>query len=151
MNETIDAKASPDRLALSNPTETRPTAWSPPESQRQSPMQGMSPVGIQPTEAQSEARPSRKERKLATHRQSANSGAAMDSGEVHLFLCNRSSLADGHQHFSTTHVGRFRNVETAIEHAAQPSIRADIVLVIAADLLEKQPDMRLGESGQIKS
>ncbi len=149
MNETIDAKTSPDRLALSNPPETGSTAWPVPESQRQPPMQGMSPLGTQPIETQ--ARPSRKERKLAAHRQSANSGAAMDSGEVHLFLCHRSSLPDGPQQFSTTHVGRFRNVETAIENAAQPSIRADIVLVIAADLLEKQPDMRLGEPGQIKS
>ena len=151
MNETINAKASPDRLGLSNQPETGPTTWSAPESQRQPPMQGMSPVGTQPIETQSEARLSRKERKLAAHRQSANSGAAMDSVEVHLFLCHRSSLPDGPQQFSTTHVGRFRNVETAIENAAQPSIRADIVLVIAADLLEKQPDMRLGEPGQIKS
>src|ERR1039458_9190812 len=44
-------------------------------------------VRTQPNEAQ--VLPSRKERKLATGRQGANSTAATDSGEVHLFLCHR--------------------------------------------------------------
>jgi hypothetical protein len=52
---------------------------------------------------------------------------------------------------NSTYAGRFRNVETAIDHASQASIRADIVLVIPKDLLEEQPEIDPGETGQTKS
>ena len=149
MIETTEENVSPERLSGSSPGETGSAVGSATRSRQQPP--GKNPARTELTEVQSEALPLRKERRLATKRQSPSSGAALDFGEVHLFLCNRTPTADGPPQISSAHVGRFRNVEAAIEHASQPSVRADIVLVVATDLLEKRSGIGPGENGQIKS
>ena len=151
MNETIEVKASSGSLSNDNPPDTRPTEWPTTEPQQQPPVQSVSPVRTQPNEAQSQVLSLRKERKLANGRQSANSTATTGSGEVHLFLCHCPPAAKGPSQMNSKYVGRFRNVETAIDHASQASIRADIVLVIPKDLLEEQPEIDPGETGQTKN
>jgi hypothetical protein len=111
MKETTEGKASSSSLSNNNPPDTGPTAPSTTEPHQQPPMQNLSPVRTQPNEAQ--VLPSRKERKLATGRQGANSTAATDSGEVHLFLCHRLPATKEPSQLSSTYVGRFRNVEAA--------------------------------------
>jgi len=149
MNETIEVKASSGSLSNNNPPDTGPTAPATTEPHQQPPMQNLSPVRTQPNEAQ--VLPSRKERKLATGRQGANSATTTDSGEVHLFLCHRLPAAQEPSQLSSTYVGRFRNVEAAIDHASPASIRADIVLIIPNALLAEQPDPHQGEAGQTKN
>lgn len=149
MKETTEGKASSSSLSNNNPPDTGPTAPSTTEPHQQPPMQNLSPVRTQPNEAR--VLPSRKERKLATGRQGANSTAATDSGEVHLFLCHRLPATKEPSQLSSTYVGRFRNVEAAIDRASPASIRADIVLIIPNALLAEQPDLHQGEAGQTKN
>ena len=151
MNETIEVKASSGSLSNDNPPDTRPTEWPTTEPQQQPPVQSVSPVRTQPNEAQSQVLSLRKERKLANGRQSANSTATTGSGEVHLFLCHCPPAAKGPSQMSSTYVGRFRNVEAAIDHASPAPIRADIVLIIPNALLAEQPDPHQGEAGQTKN
>ena len=151
MNGTIEVQTSPGRLSSKNPPDTGPAARSTNEPQQQPPTESVSPVRTQPNEVQSPILPLRKERQLATNRQSAHLTATMDSGEFHLFLCHRPPTAKGPSQISSTYMGRYRNVEEAINHASQASIPADIVLVIHTALLEEQPDIDPGEPDQTKN
>lgn len=146
MNESPEVQATPGSPSSTNPSETGPTAWSATESRQPLPMQGGNPL-----QAQSQDVSLRNERRRATTRQSAHPTTTTDSGEVHLFLCYRLTAANSLPQTNSAYEGLFRNVEAAINHAAQASLPANIILVISKELLEAQREQDRGNAVKLRT
>jgi hypothetical protein len=70
---------------------------------------------------------------------------------VHLFLCYRLTAANSLPQTNSAYEGLFRNVEAAINHAAQASLPANIILVISKELLEAQREQDRGNAVKLRT